>query len=84
MRHFTAIAVSYLCYEHEIRNQDKARLPNRTAHGVKMTRDIRTVHGLAAAAGADVLSPNAAALHFGTQYMPYHVCVYSVTDDCPA
>ena len=74
MRHFTAIVVSYLCYEHEIWNQDNASLPNRTGHGVKMTRDIRTVQSLAAAAGADVLSSNAAALHFSPQYMPYHVC----------
>ena len=74
MRHFTAIAVSYLCYEHEIWNQYKASLPNRTGHGAKMTRYIRTVHGLAAASGADVLSANAAALHFSPQYMPYHVC----------
>ena len=74
VRHFTAIAVSYLCYEHEIWNQYKASLPNRTGRGAKMTRYIRTVHGLAAASGADVLSANAAEIHFSPQYMPYHVC----------
>ena len=43
VRHFTAIAVTYLCYEHEIWNQDKASMPNRTGHGVKMTRGIVVV-----------------------------------------
>ena len=71
------IAVSYLCYEHEIYNQDEASLPNRTGLGAKITRGIRTAHSLAAAAGAECVIANAAAaLHFSPQYMTYHVlCV---------